>query len=104
MRGPYVLLRLVCFEAKKSDTPRSNGVDMVDVTIPEGCFEGDIFFAEASEEASERSERSERSDPPNSQVNGVEFKVVVPEKCGPGTVIEMEVPSSLTREGGAKNS
>ncbi|CAJ1424300.1 unnamed protein product [Effrenium voratum] len=90
--------------AKKSDTPRSNGVDMVDVTIPEGCFEGDIFFAEASEEASERSERSERSDPPNSQVNGVEFKVVVPEKCGPGTVIEMEVPSSLTREGAVTRS
>ena len=38
------------------------------------------------------------------QVNGVEFKVVVPENCGPGKIIEMEVPSSLTREGHAKSS
>ena len=36
---------------------------------------------------------------PSCQVNGVEFKVVVPENCGPGKVIEMEVPSSLTQEG-----
>ncbi|CAE7195810.1 unnamed protein product [Symbiodinium pilosum] len=61
-----------------NETPRSNGVDVVDVTIPEGIYAGDVFYAE---------------------VNGVEFKVVVPENCGPGKVIEMEVPSSLTQEG-----
>ncbi|CAE7222968.1 unnamed protein product, partial [Symbiodinium necroappetens] len=61
-----------------NETPRSSGVDVVDVTIPDGIHAGDVFYAE---------------------VNGVEFKVVVPENCGPGKIIEMEVPSSLTQEG-----
>ncbi|CAE7587645.1 HET-E1 [Symbiodinium sp. CCMP2456] len=78
-----------------NETPRSSGVDVVDVTIPDGIHAGDVFYAEVPDDLLFAAELSLSS----LQVNGVEFKVVVPENCGPGKIIEMEVPSSLTQEG-----
>ena len=78
-----------------NETPRSSGVDVVDVTIPDGIHAGDVFYAEVPDDLLFAADLSFSS----LQVNGVEFKVVVPENCGPGKIIEMEVPSSLTQEG-----
>eukprot|EP00931_Biecheleriopsis_adriatica_P098451 TRINITY_DN7240_c0_g1_i2.p1 TRINITY_DN7240_c0_g1~~TRINITY_DN7240_c0_g1_i2.p1 ORF type:complete len:2333 (+),score=612.73 TRINITY_DN7240_c0_g1_i2:51-7049(+) len=58
--------------SRGSRSAGSNGTRMseVDVEVPAGCFAGDAFIAE---------------------VDGKELQIIVPENCGPGSIVTIEV-------------